>query len=37
VWRGRYLGFQPNVNLLLAMVALIRVHLPEGLVRMLWS
>jgi len=37
VWQGRYLGFQPNVNLLLAMVALIRVHLPDGLVRMLWS
>jgi phosphatidylglycerol lysyltransferase len=37
VWQGRYLGFQPNVNLLLAMMALIRVHLPEGLLRMLWS
>jgi phosphatidylglycerol lysyltransferase len=37
VWQGRYLGFQPNVNLLLVMMALIRVHLPEGLLRMLWS
>jgi phosphatidylglycerol lysyltransferase len=36
-WQGRYVGFQPKVNLLLAMVALVRVHLPEGLVRMLWS
>jgi phosphatidylglycerol lysyltransferase len=36
-WQGRYLGFQPNVNLLLAMMALIRVHMPEGLLRMLWS
>jgi phosphatidylglycerol lysyltransferase len=37
VWQGRYLGLQPNVNLLLAMVALVRVHLPEGLLRILWS
>ena len=36
-WQGRYFGFRPNVNLFLAMVALIRVHLPEGLLRMLWS
>ncbi len=36
-WQGRYLGLQPNVNLLLAMVALVRVHLPEGLLRILWS
>jgi len=36
-WQGRYLGFRPNVNLFLTMVALIRVHLPEGLLRMLWS
>ena len=37
VWEGRYLGFQPNINLLLATVALVRVHLPEGLLRILWS
>jgi phosphatidylglycerol lysyltransferase len=36
-WQGRYLGFQPNINLLLATVALVRVHLPEGLLRVLWS
>jgi phosphatidylglycerol lysyltransferase len=36
-WQGRYLGFRPSVNLLLAAVALVRVHLPQGLRRILWS
>jgi lysylphosphatidylglycerol synthetase-like protein (DUF2156 family) len=36
-WQGRYLGFRPSVNLVLAAVALVRVHLPRGLLRILWS
>ena len=37
VWRGRYLGFRPNANLLLVALALVRVHLPQGLIRILRS
>jgi phosphatidylglycerol lysyltransferase len=36
-WQGRYLGFRPKVNLVLAAVALVRVHLPQGLLRVLRS
>jgi lysylphosphatidylglycerol synthetase-like protein (DUF2156 family) len=36
-WQGRYLGVRPSVNLVLAAVALVRVHLPQGLLRILWS
>jgi phosphatidylglycerol lysyltransferase len=36
-WQGRYLGLRPSVNLVLAAVALVRVHLPQGLLRILWS
>jgi phosphatidylglycerol lysyltransferase len=36
-WQGRYLGFRPSVNLVLAAIALVRVHLPQGLLRILWS
>jgi lysylphosphatidylglycerol synthetase-like protein (DUF2156 family) len=36
-WQGRYLGFRPKVNLLLAAIALVRVHLPRGVLRILWS
>jgi phosphatidylglycerol lysyltransferase len=37
VWQGRFLGFRPNANLLLVAVALVRVHLPQGLIRILRS
>jgi lysylphosphatidylglycerol synthetase-like protein (DUF2156 family) len=37
IWQGRFLGFRPNVNLLLVALALVRVHLPQGLVRILRS
>jgi phosphatidylglycerol lysyltransferase len=37
VWQGRFLGFRPNVNLLLVALALVRVHLPQGLIRILRS
>ena len=37
VWQGRYLGFLPNANLILIALALVRVHLPKGLVRILRS
>jgi phosphatidylglycerol lysyltransferase len=32
-----YLGFPPDINLFLAMAALLRVHMPESLLRILWS
>ena len=37
VWQGRFLGFRPRANLLLIAVALVRVHLPQGLIRILRS
>lgn len=37
VWQGRFLGFLPNGNLLLIALALVRVHLPQGLIRILRS
>jgi phosphatidylglycerol lysyltransferase len=37
IWQGRYLGFRPNANLLLIALALVRVHLPQGLIRILRS
>ena len=37
VWRGRYLAFRPNANLLLIALALVRVHLPQGLIKILRS
>jgi phosphatidylglycerol lysyltransferase len=37
IWQGRFLGFRPNANLLLVAVALVRVHLPQGLIRILRS
>jgi phosphatidylglycerol lysyltransferase len=36
-WQGRYLGFRASANLLLVAVALVRVHLPQGFRRILWS
>ena len=37
IWQGRFLGFRPNANLLLVALALVRVHLPQGLIRILRS
>jgi phosphatidylglycerol lysyltransferase len=37
IWQGRYLGFRPNTNLLLIGLALVRVHMPQGLMRILRS
>jgi lysylphosphatidylglycerol synthetase-like protein (DUF2156 family) len=37
IWQGRFLGFRPNANLLLVALALVRVHLPQGLLRILRS
>jgi phosphatidylglycerol lysyltransferase len=37
IWQGRFLGFRPNANLLLIALALVRVHLPQGLIRILRS
>jgi phosphatidylglycerol lysyltransferase len=36
-WQGRFLGFRPNANLLLVAIALVRVHMPRGLMRILRS
>jgi phosphatidylglycerol lysyltransferase len=37
VWQGRYLAFRPNTNLLLVGLALVRVHMPQGLMKILRS
>jgi phosphatidylglycerol lysyltransferase len=37
IWQGRYLGFRPKSNLLLIALALVRVHMPQGLMRILRS
>ncbi len=37
IWQGRFLGFRPNANLLLVALALVRIHLPQGLIRILRS
>ena len=37
IWQGRYLGFQSGANLLLIAFALVRLHLPQGLIRILRS
>jgi phosphatidylglycerol lysyltransferase len=37
VWQGRYLGFRPAVNVFLVAAALVRVHLPQGLMKLLRS
>jgi phosphatidylglycerol lysyltransferase len=37
IWQGRFLGFRPSENLLLIALALVRVHLPQGLIRILRS
>jgi lysylphosphatidylglycerol synthetase-like protein (DUF2156 family) len=37
VWQGRYLGFRPTANRLLVPLALLRVHMPQGMIRILGS
>jgi phosphatidylglycerol lysyltransferase len=36
-WQGRFLGFRPTANLLLVAIALVRVHMPRGLMKVLRS
>ena len=37
VWQGRYLAFRANANLLMVALALVRVHMPQGLMKILRS
>ena len=37
VWQGRYLGCRPSANPLWVVLALVRVHLPQGIGRLLRS
>jgi phosphatidylglycerol lysyltransferase len=37
VWQGRYLAYRPKANLLLIALALVRVHLPQGMMKILRS